>query len=115
MTDYVAPEGSERFAELVHRQGAESDRQRQRLRDASTEEVKRVLRDRDESREARGNAILVLRMRRDPEMTDLLLELFDDPDQDLWQAVIRSYHPADPRIVARLVSSQNKTASVLKA
>ncbi len=102
MSDFALPPGSERYAELVHRQQTESDEQRRRLRDAPTELVKRVLLDGAESLAARANALLVLLERRDPAMPDVLLGLFDDPDQDLWLAAIRSYCPPDPRIRERL-------------
>ncbi len=99
---YEAPD--RQFAEMVHRVDAESERQTKRLEHASAEELKSVVRDRSESNIARGTALLVLMCPRDPEWDDLLLELFDDPDQDLWRMAITSARLSDPRIRTKLLS-----------
>ena len=97
---YEAP--APEIAEFVHRTNAECDRQADRLRDAPPDELKRVVRDRSESTAARGNALLSLMRVRDPELTDLILELFDDPDQDLWRMAICGAKRSDPRVREKL-------------
>lgn len=102
MSDYSPPPGAERIAEHLHREQAEHDRQRKRLRDASAEEVKRVLLDRRESQAARLEALSALLSRRDPGMPEILLGLLDEPEPDLWLSIIHSYCPDDPRVLGRL-------------
>jgi hypothetical protein len=102
MSEYTPHPDAGRFAELAQHVEAESERQRRRVDDAPAELIKQILLDREEPTLARGNALLVLLQRRDPEMPDILLRLFDDPYQDLWLAAIRSYCPDDPRIIGRL-------------
>lgn len=103
MTDvYQAPDPE--IAEFVHRTDAECDRQSERLEHASVEELKAVARNRGESNAARGVALLNLIGARDPEFTEILLELFDDPDQDLWRMAIVGARRDDPRIRAKLQS-----------
>src|SRR2546423_1669546 len=72
MTDDSPPEGADRFAELVHRQQIESERQRQRLHNAPIEQIKRVLQDRQESLTARAHPFGMLLERRDPELPGIL-------------------------------------------
>lgn len=101
MTDvYQAPDPE--IAEYVHRTNAECDRQSERLEHASEEELKAVARNRAESSPARGAALMYLLKARDPEFTEILLELFDDPDQDLWRMAIVGARRDDPRIRAML-------------
>jgi HEAT repeat protein len=98
--DYVAPDPT--VAEHVYRSQEESDRQHRRLRDAQSEVLKAVARDQNEPETARANALLFLLLRRDSEMPGMLLELFEDPNQQLWTMIVRSYRPNDERIRDRL-------------
>ena len=98
--DYVAPDPA--AAEHVYRSQKESERQHRRLRDASPELLKSVARDQNEPETARANALLFLLLRRESEMPDMLLELFEDPNQQLWTLIVRSYRPDDERIRDRL-------------
>jgi hypothetical protein len=102
MTDYTPPEAAPFLAEVVHRHQAEAELQRRRLKDAPTGQLKRILRDPHEPFAARAEALARLLGPRDPELADILLGLFDDPDHRLWLIAIRSYCPPDPRIFARL-------------
>jgi HEAT repeat protein len=98
--DYVAPDPA--VAELVYRNQEESERQHRRLTDVSSDLLKAVARDHNEPEMARANAFLFLLMRRDPEMPGMLLELFEDPNQQLWPLVVRSYRPDDQRVKEKL-------------
>jgi hypothetical protein len=106
-TDYVAPDPT--VAELVYRSAQESERQHERLKDESSDVLKTVARDRGEPETARANALFFLLMRRDPEMPAILLELFDDPNPNLWQTVIGSYRPKDQRVQEKLHGFLNAT------
>ena len=97
---YEAPDPED--AASVHRTSIEFDRQSQRLEHASADELKVVVRNRAESNAARRTALLGLMVARDPELTDLVLELFDDPDQELWRTAIVGARLTDPRIRAKL-------------
>jgi HEAT repeat protein len=99
-TEYAAPDPA--VAELVYRSEQESEREHRRLKDTSSDRLKAVVRDHREPEAARGNALLFLLTRRDPEMPTILLELFDDPNQNLWRSVIRAYRPDEPRIKEKL-------------
>jgi hypothetical protein len=98
--DYVAPDPA--VAEFVYRNEQESEQQCRRLRDVSSDLLKAIARDHNESELARANALLLLLMRRDPAMPEILLELLEDPDQRLWHTLIRSYRPDDQRVRERL-------------
>jgi hypothetical protein len=98
--DYEAPDPA--IAEFVHRCDVESEQQLKRLKDASVEELIRVVQDRGESTTARGTALLGLMSARAPEMNDLLLELFEEPDQDVWRMGITGARVSDPRIRDKL-------------
>jgi HEAT repeat protein len=102
MTDYTPPEAAHVFAEVVNRHQAEAELQRQRLKDAPIGRLKQILRDPREPFAARAEALARLLGPRDPELPDILLGLFDDPDQRLWLMAIRSYCPPDHRVIARL-------------
>ena len=103
MSDYTPPPGAERFAERFHRFDAESARQRRRMEDAPTEELTRVLLDRDELVEARLNALGFLFERRDAGSPDLLLDLIDDPEEDIaGQALMYCDPSKHPEVTERL-------------
>lgn len=97
--DYEGPDPE--IAAIVHRTNAECDRQTSRLKHALPAELKAVVRNHSESTSARGRALLGLLSARDPELTDLILELFDDADQGLWR-MVASLRLNDPRIRAKL-------------
>jgi hypothetical protein len=97
---YEAPDPE--FAAMVYETDRESDKQLERLRHASSAELKQVLREKAESTVARGTALLGLMGRHDPELKDLILELFDDPDQELWRMACCGGSRKDPRIHQKL-------------
>ena len=99
---YEAPDPG--FAARVHQTNAESDQQTARLENASLEELRHVVRDRKESTIARATALLGLMQARDPELNDLILELFDDPDPQLWRMVISDTSRNDARIRSKLLT-----------
>ena len=99
-SDYVAPDPE--MANFVARSNAECDHARERLKDARVSEMKQVFRNKTESNAVRCEALLELFSSRDPELDDLLLELFDDPDQQLWQTAFTCYCSKDARILKRL-------------
>lgn len=100
--DYKAPDP--KIAEFVYAMNRECDRQSARLKNASPNELRFVARNRTESNAARSAAIAGLISVRDPEFNELLLELFDDADQDLWRLAIAGANLKDPRIRERLRS-----------
>lgn len=100
MSDYEPPDPA--VGEMVKQMTAESDRQHARLRDEPSSALKAVVRAANEPQAARANALVFLLVRRDEEMPEILLELFDDPDQQLWRTIVRSYCPDEPRVFARL-------------
>jgi HEAT repeat protein len=102
MVDYEPPDSS--LADKVKRADAESERQHARLRGQPPAALKAVVRDPNEPYAARGNAMLLLLQHRDPELPEIVLGLFDDPDQSLWRLVIRCYCPDDARIRSRLLA-----------
>lgn len=77
MISYVPPPPD--VAERIYRETRDSEEQRCRLEAASSEELKRVLLDRAESAAARSNAELLLLLRREPAMGELLPQLWEDP------------------------------------
>src|SRR5262245_40011901 len=97
---YKAPDPG--VAEFIYRSEQESQCQERRLKDATSDLLRAVARDPQESEAARGNALLFLLMRRDPELPELMLELFEDSNQRLWRQVVRSYRPDDPRAREKL-------------
>jgi hypothetical protein len=97
--DYKAPHPS--VAEWVYREESENRRQHARLQDKPREELIAVVRDRNETSSARGNALSFLLQHHDPALPDIALELLDDSDQDLRRYAIR-YFADDPRIKSRL-------------
>lgn len=99
-SDYSPPDPG--WAEIIHRDRIESDRQERRLKNSPPGKLREIARDPSQSPVARRTALMFLLIRRDPELPGIVLELFDDPDQDLWAMVIRSSHLADPRVAARL-------------
>ena len=101
-SDYEAPDP--RVAELIYHSNAECDRESERLKDASTDELKNVLQNPQESTAARAEALLGLMGARVPEINDLILELIDDPNQELWRMSILGSRAKDPRIRAKLIS-----------
>lgn len=100
MIDYVAPDPA--FAEMVRYVEHESNEASRRLQYATIELIRRVALNPLESRATRGSAVVLLIKRRDPQLADVLLQLFDDPDQHLWRMAMGAYRVEDPRIVARL-------------
>lgn len=101
VNEYEAP--NPEIADFIFQQRAETDRMYDRLERASIAELLEVARNTSESNVARANAIMFLMASRDIEITDLLLELFDDPDQDLWRMVARSFRCDDPRLRAKML------------
>jgi hypothetical protein len=91
-------------AEHIQRGESEAEQQRRRLEAADEPTLRRVLADRGESRAARMTALgaLVSRLRRDLALSDLLLPLFEDPDDELVRRAISCAPPFDPRMVERL-------------
>ena len=91
-------------AEHIHRGEAEAEQERRRLEAADDATLRRVLSDRVASRAARLTALgtLVSRLRRDRALSELLLPLFDDPDDELARQAISYAPPFDPRMVERL-------------
>lgn len=100
-TEYIAPDP--KIGEFVARSNLECDRQAERLKSVSSDELKRVLRNRSESDAARSNALFYLLINKSPELPDIVLELLDEPDCQLWHQVIcyRTFNQ-DPRINRRL-------------
>ena len=98
MSEYIPPDPP--VAHKVHRRDRESHQEYQRLEHAPAERLKEIVRNSAERRAARAQALLILAMRRDPEIQDILPELFEDPD--LGHSAIRHFPSADPKVVARL-------------
>src|SRR5437870_8985339 len=98
MAAYVPPDPA--VAERVYRENRVSDEQRRRLEDASSDELKRVLLDRSEPEAARGNALLLLLLRREPAAGELLPQLWED--RDLGRLAVQHCPLANPETVARL-------------
>jgi len=87
-SDYEAQDPT--FGDWVHRRNAESDADARRLENAAAAELKAVIRDTGATQSARMNALMFLRIQKDPEFLDVVLGLFDDPDQHLWHEI----HPS---------------------
>ena len=87
-SDYETPDPT--FGDWVNRQNAESDEDARRLENASAAELKAVIRDTGATQLARMNALMFLRIQKDAEFLDVVLDLFDDPDQHLWHEI----HPS---------------------
>jgi hypothetical protein len=100
LDDYAAPDP--RAGEVVYRAEQEAERQRHRLTGAAVDRLRAVARDPGEPEAARAEALLGLLLRRDPEMPDILLGLFADPNPGLWRLVVQCYRPADPRVIDHL-------------
>jgi hypothetical protein len=98
MSEYVPLDPA--VADKVHQSVRESREQYQRLEHAPAERLKQIVRDPAERAAARGNALLILFVRRDAEVPDILPELFEDPD--LGHMAIHHCPLADPRVVAKL-------------
>ncbi|WP_010582041.1 HEAT repeat domain-containing protein [Schlesneria paludicola] len=78
------------FGDLVHRANFQSDEDARQLENALSAELKTVIRDTDATQSKRMNALMFLRIQKDPEFLDVVLDLFDDPDQHLWHVI----HPS---------------------
>src|SRR5262245_60872179 len=78
MTVYVPPDPA--VAERVKKEEQESAEHRRRLEHASPEQLRQVLLDVNEPELARGNALLLLLQRKDPELGAILPDLFEDKD-----------------------------------
>ncbi len=79
--------------------------QRRRLDGADEATLRAVVADRSEPSSARGTALagLVALLRREPTLADLLMPLFDDPDDALAEAAIGAAPAFDKRVGPRLV------------
>ena len=88
-SDYEAPDPT--FGDWVQRCNAESDEDARRLENAAAADLKTVIRDTGATQSARMNALMFLRIQKDPEFLDVVLDLFDDPDQHLWHEI----HPSN--------------------
>lgn len=86
--DYEAPDPD--LGDFVHRTNMELEEDARRLEHALPEELKTVIRDKNATRSARMNALMYLRIQKDPEFVEVALDLFEDPDQQLWHAI----HPS---------------------
>ncbi len=87
-SDYKTPDPA--LGDWVDRQNAESEADALRLENASPVELKAVIRDAGATQSSRMNALMFLRIQKDPEFLDVLLDLFDDLDQHLWHEI----HPS---------------------
>jgi len=98
VSEYMPPDPA--VAEQVYRAERESEDQYRRLEHAPAGQLRGLVRDPAGSTAARGNALLILLMRKDPMIPELLPELFEDPD--LGHLAIRSCPVSDPRVSLRL-------------
>jgi len=90
MTEYVPPPPA--VAEQIHQSHVESTAQHERMQSLSTDELKVVVLNREESTPARGNALLALMMSNDGQLCpDVQLPLLGDPDKDIRRSAIRAY------------------------
>ena len=98
METYIPPEPW--VAEKVYRDQKALDEQKSRLEGAPAEFVKGIARDPGESTSGRVSALLELVLRRDPELTELIIELAHDPDAELRRTAVHccEYRRQDPRI-----------------
>src|SRR5262245_55107689 len=93
-----------RVAQQIQQTETESDSQRRRLESADDDTLRRVLYDRSEPRAARAHALMFLlsRYRRELALTEILLPLWDDPDEEIARQAIEYVPPFDPRVTERL-------------
>ncbi len=104
------PDPADRLRQLLDRvapfvdQGEAALERRKRFQAQADEELTRLLQDQGEPREVRSTALAVLvdRHRKGSALAGIVLELFDDPDEELARLAIRSSPPFDQALTDRL-------------
>jgi hypothetical protein len=98
-----------RAADYIHRMNDEADRanhEREQLEQADDATLRALLYDRANSTITRSNALMLLlmrnRKRRDGALSEIMLPLWHDPDEELAEMAIGYTPPSDPGMTERL-------------